>query len=117
MKFPKLKLIERKKKLPEWQVGFIQALAISAYVGSVSYFMNNVSKFFIGKQNQPIVIGTIMMLIFSVSALICGLLSLAYPVQLALKGKTQKALRIIAWTALFLMGIIGVFIICLLITS
>ena len=103
--------------MPEWKVGLVQALAISAYVTSIAVLMNRVSLYFVGRPQQPVAMGVTFLLIFAVSALVCGLLSLSHPVKLALDKKVQEALEVAAWTAIFLMVFVTLVITVMMVTG
>jgi hypothetical protein len=52
----------------------------------------------------------IMLTIFTVSALICALIALSFPFVLWQKGKTKDALKVISYTALWLVSFVIVFL-------
>jgi len=86
------------KKLPLGLVGFLQALGVAAYCSLVSLLFWRGNEWF-GK--VPNYLGPLLFLIlFAASALICALISLGYPVFLIWKKQqTEKALRLVAYTA------------------
>ena len=88
--------------------GFLRALATFAYVLIVVLIMNNGEKIF-GKVNG-FLMGVTMLMIFVVSATICGLLVLAKPIMLYLDNQKKEALKLlyltILWLAFFTVAIL-----------
>lgn len=98
---------------PSTKQGFFQAFAVSVYITLVGLFMWNADKVF-GKMNNfsgPILV----LMLFSTSALICGLLVFYNPYKLFLAGKKKEAVAVVISTATWLFGILAVFLLSLLI--
>lgn len=100
-----------------WHFGLFQAVITATYVSFVAFFMNRMADIFSGKPNQPMVMGTIFLLVFSLSALVCGTTTLAYPLKLALNKKVKEAMQIVSWTILFLALIVVLIIGALIINT
>jgi hypothetical protein len=95
------------KDAKEWQVGFLQASGIVLYVMILAYVIPEFVGSRVNSGEVPEVLaGMIFLLIFSVSALICGIVVFAYPTFLALSKKLKEAIRIVLWTALFLASLL-----------
>jgi len=79
-------------------IGFLQALGLVLYCSLVSLVFANGANWFGFVQNS---VGPIaMLLIFVVSALICALIALSYPVMLFWdQKKIRNALKLVAFTA------------------
>lgn len=90
-------------------IGFLQALGLVTYISVVALVIQNAMKWF-GPFNNftgPIISLTLL----SVSVLICGFISLGYPIKLFfIKKEYQKALKIVGFTTLFL----GIFLVLLI---
>lgn len=95
-----------------WLVGLIQALGICIYVVGISLFITYVSSLFYGKVTQPIAMSIVMLLILSVSALICGGISLGYPIFLVSQKRWGESIKVVLWTAgfmaIFILAAVGI---------
>jgi len=84
-------------------ISFLQALALSAYISLVSIIFWRGNQWF-----GPIksILGPMLVLtLFVVSALICAIIVLGYPVYLFWEKKQRKsAIRIVIYTAFWLIG-------------
>ncbi|MDC0449009.1 hypothetical protein OAL67_00145 [bacterium] len=105
MKTPKLR-----KHIEAWKIGLLQAAGIAIYILAISSFMSLMSKMFVRRTPQPIVMGVIMLLIFSISALVCGLIVFTHPVKLAVKKQLRESIVVVIWTSVFLVGLIALVI-------
>jgi hypothetical protein len=92
------------------KISFFQALGLGAYCGLVGLVMSNAEHWFqkIPEYFAPL----IMLLLLTTSALICGLITLSYPINLFIQEKQiNNALRLvfytILWLILFLSLIVG----------
>ena len=85
--------------------GFFQALGIVIYCGLVGLIFWRGNQWF-GKMNNylgPVLVLTLL----SVSVLVCGLLAFGYPVMLFWdEKKTKDALKLVGYTAAWLLGFI-----------
>lgn len=92
-------MIKKKFSLPF--IGFLQAVGLVIYCGLVGVLLWRGNKLF-----GPIYtfLGpTLFLILFAVSALICALLSLGYPIILFWdKKQTKKALNLVTYTAAWL---------------
>ena len=90
-------------------IGLLQALGLASYISLIAVFIQNAIKWF-GPLNNftgPI----IMLTLLSLSVLICGFIALGYPIKLFfVKKQPQKAIKVVAFTALFLLIFLGLFI-------
>lgn len=90
-------------------ISFLQALGLSAYIFLVASFIWNAEKL-VGKMNN--FMGPLLLLsIFVLSAMTCGLIVFSYPAYLFWeKKKVKQSLKLVAmtagWLALFVVGII-----------
>ena len=80
--------------------GFLQALGVTVYCALVGIFIWNANHIF-GQMNN--FLGPILILIlFSTSALICGLVVFYKPYKLFFAGKKKEAIRLVIQTAAWL---------------
>jgi uncharacterized membrane protein YesL len=84
----------------EFKQGFLQALGITAYCVIVSLVMSNGEKIF-GQMKNPFAPAAFLIM-FSVSALICGLIVFYKPYKLFFDGKKKEAVDIVVATAISL---------------
>lgn len=92
-------------KLPLLLIALFQALGLTAYCGLVGMIFWKAEEWF---GRAPDYLGPVLMLtLFSTSALICALLTLGYPAFLLWKkNQPVNALKLIGWTAGWLMLIV-----------
>lgn len=89
--------------------GFLQALGVSFYILLIGLFINNGEKF-VGHIALPL--GPILMLLLlSVSVLICAILVLYKPYKFFIEGKKKEALDVVVSTAVSLFGLLILFLI------
>lgn len=93
-------------KKPLWLTGLLQALGVAAYCGLAGIVFWKGGQWF---GNQTNYVGPFMVLtLFSASALVCAFIALGYPAFLIWKkNQPVRALRLIGWTALFLVLIVA----------
>ena len=95
------------------KVSFFQALGIVIYCGLVGLIFWRGNQWF-GKMNNylgPVLVLTLL----SVSVLVCGLLAFGYPVMLFWdEKKTRDALKLVGYTAAWLLGFIFFILLILL---
>jgi hypothetical protein len=89
-------------------IGFLQALGTLAYCGLVALIFWRGSQWFGQAPNYwgPF----LFLLLFAVSALICGLLVFAYPTYLVLDKKKQSAFKLVSFTVGWLIAFTLLFI-------
>lgn len=88
----------------EIKLGLIQAIGVTVYCGLVGFVMYNGNDIF-GKMDS--ILGPITVLVMlSVSALICGLLVFKKPYELFFDGKKKEALNVVVYTAVSLFTIL-----------
>lgn len=82
------------------KLGFLQALGVFVYIALVDLFINNAEKIVgnIGLPFGPM----LMLLLLSVSVLICAILVLYKPYKLFVEGKKNEASKVVVYTALWL---------------
>jgi hypothetical protein len=86
-------------KYPESKIGLVQAISVSLYCGLIGLIMFKGSDIF---GSTPNYLGPVMfLLLFCASALICGFLTMAYPLVLFFDDKI-KALKVVLFTILWL---------------
>lgn len=93
--------------------GFFQALGVSFYIFLIGLFINNGEKI-VGNIGLPFA-PMLMLLLLSVSVLICAILVLYKPYKLFIDGKKKEALDTVISTAVSLfifliLFLIGIFI-------
>lgn len=94
--------------------GFLQALGVAAYCTLIGLFMWNANSI-VGKMNN--FVGPILILIlFSTSALICGLLVFYKPYKLFFADKKKEAIEVVVSTALWLFTFLIIFLLGLTLT-
>jgi hypothetical protein len=91
--------------------GFLQALAVGLYITLVGLFMWNANNI-MGKMDgfwSPI----LALLLFSTSALICGLIVFLKPYKLFFADKKKEALTVVVSTTVWLFVFLLVFLLSL----
>lgn len=104
-----------KEKTPLKQKGFLQALGVAAYCALIGLFFWKGNELF-GQVN--LVLGPILMLILlSVSVLICGLLVFYQPYRLFFDGKKKEAADLVIFTTVWLAVLFFAFLILIVLIS
>jgi hypothetical protein len=93
------------KKMSLGFVGFLQAIGIVMYCGIVGLIPMYGNKWF---GSGPMFFGpAIFLALFSVSAVICGLIFLGYPFWLFWEHKqTKNALKLVIYSSAWLLGLV-----------
>lgn len=90
------------------QKGFLQALGVAAYCTAVGLLMFNIERFM---DNKPNFFGPVsFLLLFSVSALVCGLLVFYNPYILFFEKKKKQAIDLVLYTTAWLFAFLIVFL-------
>ena len=96
-----------KKNTPSWY-GLIQAAEVFVYCLGIGLFMSQGEKIF--QKFNYVLAPVLMLVLFSVSALICGLLVFYRPYKFFLDGKKKEAVDIVlattAWLFFFMLVIL-----------
>ena len=104
-----------KYKPSPFLVGFIQALLVIIYCAFVASIMQNGERWF-GKINEPFIGILLILLLLSTSVLLCALFVGAYPLYLYLadpKANLKNSLRVVGWSAVWLLLFLCAFFILL----
>lgn len=90
-------------------IGFIQALFTTLYCGLIAAIMFHGNKWF---SDIPSILGPLLFLIlFTTSALVCGILVFGYPIYIYFQYKKPiQALRLVIFTTLWLLFFISIII-------
>lgn len=93
--------------------GLLQALGVGVYIFLIGSFMFNVGKVFPGPDGfwAPI----LALLLFSTSALICGLIVFLKPYKLFFDGKKKEATQTVIYTTVWLFVILLTFLLGILV--
>jgi hypothetical protein len=84
------------------KIGLLQAAGLIGYISLVATMMQNGERLF--GQMDNIAGPVVFLTLFSFSVLVCALITLAYPFKLFwIKKKPLEALRLVGYTALFLL--------------
>jgi hypothetical protein len=81
-------------------VGLLQAAGLTFYIASFAALVQGAERWI--RNPHPILGITLFLLAFVVSALISGSIVFAYPILLLFDGKKDEALRIVFWSAVWL---------------
>ena len=87
----------------------LQALGLGMYILAVAGFMQN-AEAWLGSVNE--FTGPVLFLtLFAFSALVCGLITFYYPIELFIDKKPKKAAQVVFYTAVFLfLFLIGILV-------
>lgn len=100
------------RKLSLSLIGFLQALGVTLYASLVSALIHFLSSFLKDKPDN--ILGIALMLSLLVfSAAVSGSIVFGYPAYLALNQRAKEALRLLLYTFLYCLGMIGIIIIIL----
>lgn len=93
------------------KTGFFQALGVTLYCILIGLFLFNANHVFgpIDKLSGPIT----FLILFSTSAMICGLLVFYKPYRLFFAGKKKEAADVVVATAVWLFAFLLVFLLAL----
>ncbi|MDD5109921.1 MAG: hypothetical protein PHI63_01740 [Patescibacteria group bacterium] len=95
-------------------IGLLQAAGLTAYVGAFALtaqmFLEHLKNQNV--QPQPVFSIILFLLAFVISALICGSIIFLYPVYIFSRGRMLEALKILLWSALWL-----IFFFCFLVAA
>jgi hypothetical protein len=107
-------MMKKLEEQPLGLVGFLQALGVAAYCSLVGLLLMYGSAVF-GK--QPRFSATVLFLVlFCTSALVCAIITFGYPVFLFwVKKQTREALKLVVYTAGWLVLFTFIFLSCILI--
>ncbi len=90
------------EKLNSNKIALLQASGIALYITLIAFFIRNLSNWF-GKGPDTILAPLLMITLFSISVLICGFITLGYPIYLFWVKKEQSdAIRLVAYTTKWL---------------
>ena len=89
------------KRQQEWLMGLGQAGGVLGYCGLVGVLFWQGNEVF-GRMNTYLAV-VMFLLLFCVSALVCGLMVIYYPYQLFSDKKKKQAGEVVMWTAGWLM--------------
>ena len=96
-----------KRNTPSWY-GLVQAAEVLAYCLGVGLFLSQGEKIF--QKFNYVLAPVLMLVLFSVSALICGLLVFYRPYKIFFDGKKKEAIDIVlattAWLFFFMLVIL-----------
>ena len=101
-------LFSREKKISLTQKGLLQASGVAAYIFLVSLAIRYGKEIF--GQMENIAGPAAFLTLFSVSALICGLLVFYHPYQLLFSGKKKAAADLVLLTTAYLAGFFLLFL-------
>lgn len=77
---------------------FLNALATTAYIALVAFFMFYVPKSFGSGEDSTVLIPIVMLSLFVFSAALTGVLVFGRPIIWYLDGKKKEAIRLLAYT-------------------
>lgn len=89
----------RKKYPTNNFIAFFQALGLVIYITLVSLLLINGESWF---GSLEFIGPIVLLLIFSTSALICGLIVLGYPIALIFNRQRRQAFKLVIYTAIWL---------------
>ena len=101
-------IFQKKEKLTLPQKGLLQAGGVAAYIFLVSLAIRYGEEIF--GQMENITGPAAFLTLFSVSALICGLLVFYHPYQLLFSGKKKEAADLVLLTTAYLAGFFLLFL-------
>jgi hypothetical protein len=90
------------KKLSPTVIALLEALGLTAYITLFVVVVNTAPRPEDVFDRNPILGMATFLLAFVTSALICGSIVLGYPSYLLFNGEKEKALKIVAWSAAWL---------------
>lgn len=90
-------------------ISLLQASGLVGYISLVAIIFWKGNEWF-GKMGNTYLGPLTVLSLFAVSALICALITLGYPFTLWQKGKGKDALKVVIYTALWVVGFILLFL-------
>ena len=106
--YSKIKEVKKLEKLGIKKIAFLQAIGLAIYISLVGTFMYNGNRWFpVNNFLGPIFVLTLL----SVSVLVCGFLSMGYPIYLFWEKKQRlEAMKLVGlttkWLILFLISVL-----------
>ena len=98
-------------------MAFFQALGLALYVGLFAVFAIRIPPWFEKNQATHPALGIILFLLaFVISAVISGSIILGYPIFLFFEGKRKDALKIVVWSVVWLLLLLGIFVVIALLS-
>lgn len=98
-------------------IALIQALGLSAYVGIVASLMYRLGDLLPNRFLSPVLGISFMLLLFVLSALVCGSIILGYPLFLVKEGKIKTAMQIVGFSMLWIFVIMSLGILSIVATQ
>lgn len=95
--------MDKKSKSSLIKIGFQQAFSVALYCSMIGLFFFNANKIF-GNRPDNFTAPIILLLLFSASALTCGLLVFYRPYKMFFDGNKKQAIDIVLYTTYFLFG-------------
>ncbi len=108
---------QRIDQSPAWQIGFLQGASVLLYILLLVLLLNalsSVSDRIYSDAETPLFAPVLFLLVFVFSALTCGSLVLGYPLVTALKGDVKRAVMIVVYSALTLLGAVLLAVVALM---
>lgn len=101
------------KKISYKIIALVQAFLVASYAWFAAFVMT------IGEKGSmsawhPVVAGTFVLVFFILSALVSSSLVFAYPIKLFMDGKMREAVKIVLWTAFWLIILFLIFLVSLI---
>ncbi len=91
-------------------IGLFQAAGLTIYVSIFAVVVELMQEWKANVTPSPVAAIMLFLLSFLVSALICSVIALRYPVILFFAEKKHEALKVIVWTAVWLLFFFFVFL-------
>lgn len=85
--------------LSSWQAGFLQALALAAYVLGFAFVAQTFGPL-IGPALPEVFAMALFLFAFVTSALTCGAIALSYPLFLMFEGRRIESIFVVVWNIL-----------------
>ncbi|EQB63152.1 MAG: hypothetical protein RBG1_1C00001G0731 [candidate division Zixibacteria bacterium RBG-1] len=98
-------------------IAFFQALGLALYVGLFAFLAIHIVPWFENNPATHPALGIILFLLaFVISAVISGSIILGYPIFLFFEGKRKDALKIVLWSVVWLLLLLGIFVVMALLS-
>jgi hypothetical protein len=98
-------------------IPFLQALGVTIYVTLFALLVNLVEVWSRSHPSKPMFGIIIFLMVFVISALICGGIVLGYPIMIFFEGKKHEAFKMVVFTGLWMALFLTVFVLILSIRS